>query len=279
VKIISRKQAKEKSLKRYFTGKLCKYGHIAERQTSNGRCLICAKENMKLWRSNNPEKTKEISRRAWAKRKKEKPEDIKKNKDRWNKENHEKVKAMRRKSYKKCGYEYQKKNKDRLNQKARKHYAENREEIQKTRKVYYQDNIEKIRKQNNERSRKHPERARNYVRKRQKNDIQYVIAHRLRSRIQTALRCQWSEKAVESVELLGCTIKEYIFYLEQKFTEGMSWGNRDQWHVDHIKPCVSFDLTDVDQQKECFHYSNTQPMWTIENLQKGGKYESTGNLR
>ena len=44
------------------------------------------------------------------------------------------------------------------------------------------------------------------------------------------------------------------------------------WHIDHIKPCASFDLTDPKQQQQCFHYSNLQPLWWYDNLSKGDKY-------
>jgi hypothetical protein len=43
------------------------------------------------------------------------------------------------------------------------------------------------------------------------------------------------------------------------------------WHVDHIIPCSSFDLTDSEQQKKCFHYTNLQPLWAIDNLKKSNK--------
>ena len=40
-------------------------------------------------------------------------------------------------------------------------------------------------------------------------------------------------------------------------------------HIDHIKPCASFDLTDPAQQKECFNYKNLQPLWAFDNISKG----------
>jgi hypothetical protein len=48
----------------------------------------------------------------------------------------------------------------------------------------------------------------------------------------------------------------------------MSWDNWSLkgWHIDHIRPISSFDLSDPAQQKECFHYSNLQPLWAIDNL-------------
>ena len=47
MKIISRKEAKESGLTRYFTGSPCKYGHIAERFLSCGHCVACSKEKVK----------------------------------------------------------------------------------------------------------------------------------------------------------------------------------------------------------------------------------------
>lgn len=54
----------------------------------------------------------------------------------------------------------------------------------------------------------------------------------------------------------------------------MSWENYGfyGWHIDHIKPCSKFDLTDPKQQEQCFHYSNLQPLWAIENFKKSDKY-------
>jgi hypothetical protein len=60
-------------------------------------------------------------------------------------------------------------------------------------------------------------------------------------------------------------------HLEAQFTDGMSWDNygRDGWHIDHIRPCASFDLTDPEQQRQCFHYTNLQPLWAADNIRKG----------
>ena len=41
--VISRKESKSLGLKRYFTGKPCKYDHIAERAASNGMCVECSR--------------------------------------------------------------------------------------------------------------------------------------------------------------------------------------------------------------------------------------------
>ena len=63
-------------------------------------------------------------------------------------------------------------------------------------------------------------------------------------------------------------------HLKENFTEGMTVENYGLWHIDHIKPCALFDLTDPKQQEECFHYTNLQPLWAIDNIRKGKTYES-----
>ncbi len=52
----------------------------------------------------------------------------------------------------------------------------------------------------------------------------------------------------------------------------MNWDNRRTWHIDHIRPCASFDLTDPEQQKVCFNFRNLQPLFAIDNLKKGAKF-------
>lgn len=72
------------------------------------------------------------------------------------------------------------------------------------------------------------------------------------------------------VDLVGCSPEFLIKYLESKFTKGMSWDNYGfrGWHIDHIKPCASFNLFDDIEVKKCFHYSNLQPLWMKDNMSK-----------
>ena len=78
-------------------------------------------------------------------------------------------------------------------------------------------------------------------------------------------------KSKPTLKLLGCSFEECWQHLESKFQPGMTKENYGLWHVDHIRPCVSFDLTDPEQQKICFHYTNLQPLWAIDNMKKGSK--------
>lgn len=64
-----------------------------------------------------------------------------------------------------------------------------------------------------------------------------------------------------------------IVTLKRIEKEGMSWENYGEWHIDHIVPCSSFDLTDPKQQEDCFNFKNLQPLWGWENSKKGSKIQ------
>lgn len=69
--------------------------------------------------------------------------------------------------------------------------------------------------------------------------------------------------------LIGCTVELLRVWLEAKWKPGMTWGNYgERWHVDHIVPVAEFDLRKETHQRQCFHYSNLQPLWKRENLSK-----------
>lgn len=101
---------------------------------------------------------------------------------------------------------------------------------------------------------------------RYQNDTEYRILVLLRGRLYNAL--SGKAKAANTLELLGCTIKELRIHLESLFQKGMAWDNRGKWEIDHIKPCASFNLIDPGQQKECFNYTNLQPLWAEDNRKK-----------
>lgn len=98
------------------------------------------------------------------------------------------------------------------------------------------------------------------------NDLEYRILGLLRSRLFAALKgiC----KSAKTIELLGCSVKELKIHIESLFKQGMNWNNQGKWHIDHIKPCVSFDLIEPVQQKKCFNYTNLQPLWAKDNHKK-----------
>jgi len=100
-------------------------------------------------------------------------------------------------------------------------------------------------------------------------DPNFKVACSLRSRISSLIRKSGVKKETKSTELLGCSIDEFRKHLELQFSNGMTWDNYGTWHIDHIVPCSSFDLTKINEQKQCFHYTNQQPLWAMDNLRKG----------
>ena len=71
---------------------------------------------------------------------------------------------------------------------------------------------------------------------------------------------------------LDYTRGELISHLERQFFDGMSWENYGAWHVDHIRPCASFDMADPQQFAACWALTNLQPLWAADNIAKGAKY-------
>jgi hypothetical protein len=106
-------------------------------------------------------------------------------------------------------------------------------------------------------------------------DLSFRIKKRLRSRVKSAIQGKGLHKHFRTMEMLGGTYEQLHNHIELKFQPGMTWENygRNGWHIDHIRPCASFDLSDPAQQKECFHYTNLQPLWAKDNLSKGAKWQ------
>ncbi|MCI4437669.1 MAG: hypothetical protein JHC33_12755, partial [Ignisphaera sp.] len=97
------------------------------------------------------------------------------------------------------------------------------------------------------------------------------------SRIRTALKRNIALKNTKSIKLLGCDVSFLKLYIESKFLPTMTWENYGKyWHIDHIIPCASFDLSIEEEQKKCFHYTNLQPLFAVTQIINGIEY--IGNL-
>jgi len=112
-----------------------------------------------------------------------------------------------------------------------------------------------------------------YATARRKADPAFKLLLTLRGRLNSALRQQSAKKGCKTVKMLGCTVPELMVHLERQFQLGMTWDNHGEWHIDHERPCASFDLTDYAQQRQCFHYSNLKPIWALDNHRKGARWE------
>ena len=164
-------------------------------------------------------------------------------------------------------YHHGSKRKDYHREHARKRYQEDAA-WREHRKKYNRDYAKKC---SDEVKQKINETRNSYRREREEADVNYRLRRTLPARIKQAIKHSKNEKCASSIELLGCSINQVRKHLEAQFQAGMTWDNHGDWHIDHIKPCAAFDLADERQQRECFHYSNLQPLWAQDNLRKGAK--------
>lgn len=168
-------------------------------------------------------------------------------------------------SCKHCVKKYQLKNRTRILEQRKQYRLNNRDKIIEWR----ENNKERSKKVNKKWAIKNRDKLRKNQKNRLKTDIQFKISRNLRKRIWSAINNY--TKSNTTLYLLGCSIKDLKIHLEKQFTKGMTWKNYGKWHIDHIKPCASFDMSKEIEQKKCFHYTNLQPLWAKDNYLKGSK--------
>lgn len=243
-----------KSLDDYQTDKSKKDGKYSS-------CKLCVSFLRKSYREENKEKVK-----------KQKKESYKKNVEKISAKNklyrniHREKLLIYNKEYYKNNREqllqrnkdYWVKNKISLNSKYKEYRRKKQEDVKNYQKQYRSENLEKLK-----------EYFKNYCKNRRKNDILFylkgVLSHRVRSFLQT----KNISKTNRTLDIVGCTPLELKIHLEKKFKEGLTWENRNLWHIDHIIP-LSSATNELEIYKLC-HYTNLQPLWVEENLKKGNK--------
>jgi hypothetical protein len=164
----------------------------------------------------------------------------------------------------------------------KKYRISNRKKIDKTKKEYYNKNKETINYKNKLYKIKNKDKIKlncelykdkrnEKRRKRMKCDVSYKLQEYLRNRLYLALKN--NQKNGSAIRDLGCSVEELKQYIESKFLPGMTWDNYGYygWHIDHITPLSSFDLTNRQQLLEACHYTNLQPMWAKDNMTKSDK--------
>jgi hypothetical protein len=164
--------------------------------------------------------------------------------------------------------EYTVKNANQLKQKRKSKYIENREAILEYMKNRYLLKIDSIKKYRQSIKSKRNQQ----LKSKYKNDPLTNISERIRARIREAIKRNGFTKKSKTLEILGCSWPEFRNHLESQFKDGMSWQNRHLWHIDHIIP-ISSAKTESELIK-LNHYTNLQPLWARENLQKSNKHES-----
>jgi len=179
------------------------------------------------------------------------------------------TKTNRRKYYinntcacRKAMKKYENNNSKMLRKKRKERYELNKDKKIEYEKRYYQSNKQAILRRENE-----------YNKRRYKNDTEFRLRKALRQRLYQALNGNGKTSSV--LDNLGCTVEELKSHLESKFQPGMTWDNhgKDGWHIDHIVPLASFNLSDFDELKKACHYTNLQPLWAKDNLRKGARLD------
>jgi DNA-nicking Smr family endonuclease len=177
---------------------------------------------------------------------------------------------------KECHKIYKENNKDTINQKHKIWLNNNKEYISNYNKQYHTQYPEKKKYYLNKWKEANPNYGKEYKHKKYTTDVNYRIKDNLRSRFYNAVINHFKIQSV--IDLLGCSINELKQHLENQFKTEMNWGNHGTiWEIDHIIPCSGFDLTDLNQQNQCFHYTNLQPLFKTTHIAKSFGYNDIGN--
>jgi hypothetical protein len=216
-------------------------------------CRGCIAEYTRQWKQKNPEKVREQKKRYRGKHPEKFVEAVK----RWKQKNPEKVKEQKKR------YNEKYPEKDAARKKRWK--QENPEKVNK----YIKENRDKINEWSNQWKRANRDKVNEWRRRYMDVNPHAKIVQNLRNRLYAILK--GTKKSAPTMELIGCTLDELKQHLESQFTDGMTWNNYGEWHVDHIVPCAAFDLTEPEQQRICFNYTNLQPLWAEDNVMKNDK--------
>lgn len=170
--------------------------------------------------------------------------------------------------------EYREANKEVITQREKQWREDNKEGIAQKKKKYREANKEVI----NQKHKQYLKDKRHHCEhKREKQICKHCnpkghLKSIVTSRVRKALK---SNKKNKSLEYLGCDIETYKAHIEKQFKEGMTWDNFGEWHIDHIKPIMykeNGQEPTIEQVAERLHYTNTQPLWAKENMEKGNRF-------
>lgn len=103
--------------------------------------------------------------------------------------------------------------------------------------------------------------------------VEATLRMRLRDRVRKILKRGKGTRAGSAVRDLGCSIAQFKSNIEVQFLPGMSWDNYGQWHLDHVRPLSTFDLSIREQFLMAINYSNYQPLWAKDNLKKAASWK------
>jgi hypothetical protein len=153
------------------------------------------------------------------------------------------------------------------------YYATNKEKVGLYNSNYYRINCETIKSKNKENYKNQSIEIVSNKREKARELYRNVISEKIRRFVSNAFRRMAINKPVKTEEILGCSYEEAKQHIESLFTEGMSWENHGEWHIDHIKPIASIDCNNLEEALSVNRIENLQPLWAKDNLSKQAKYE------
>ena len=190
--------------------------------------------------------------------------------------------AANKEKLKEIGNAYREDNKEKIKETLKAYKEANKEKIKEYRKAYEETNREKISATSKAWYKANPKKERG-IRKKILSTPEGKLIQNMRIRIYKIIKINHKIKNKHTLELLGCDGKFLKKHLEKQFSKGMSWGNYGEWHVDHIIPIDYFlknhDFNNIEVQKECFNYSNLQPLWGLKNMKKRNKISKFQQIR
>jgi len=176
--------------------------------------------------------------------------------------------------------DYRKNNSEKVLELTRNWTKKNPEWVYNRHKKWREENPEKVKEMRGNWLNKNPEKRKEYRenyksrkqeqrKERRDKDPIFNLTNRLRCRLWKYLKILNITKTNKTFDIVGCSPQFLKEHLETQFTDGMSWDNRSEWHIDHIIP-LSSAKTEDELYKLC-HYENLQPLWAEDNLKKSNK--------
>lgn len=166
---------------------------------------------------------------------------------------------------------YREKNKEALKIKQKEYALKNRERICDRAKKWQRDNPEAFKARRNKWTAENKDRVNDYkkqwMREKRETDPCFYLTQIVMAQVNKALFARGGNKPKRTSEYIGCDWDALLIHIERQFTDGMSWDNRGEWHVDHIIPLATANT--VEDVIPLLHFTNLRPLWAKDNLEKG----------
>ena len=212
-------------------------------------------ELQRNWREKNRKRLREKKRQYYLENK----ERITERSQKYRKENREKVNEK--------ALQYYRENKEKCLTRARKCREKNKEKYRIREKAWRAKNIDRVKELRAAYAKRNRKRINQRAKERMNNNPSARVSLNLRNRLLQSLRRVKLKKQNKTFEYISCTPTILFERLErQRHERGLT-----EYHVDHMKPLHSFDLSDPEQMRRAWHWSNLQALSPKDNLQKGGK--------